>query len=91
MEDTSLQGKGYSYDVSTDYDKFCSATAFFSLYSEFLSFLYIAGLSYIIKRRIKHPTSDFFTINLSVHVLSICVSTVMTAIAGAVFGYGLSV
>lgn len=77
--------------VPTNIQRYCTASAFFSIFSEFLSFLYIACLSYMIKKRIFSSTSNFRKINIILHTISIIVAVVMILVAGIHFEFGLSV
>ena len=79
-------------DPSWDSDSgICRITGFFNLFFEFLCFLYIAFLSYIMKKMIVDPTCNFSVLTLVSHFVSCGMTLVMLVLVGVFFGFGLSV
>ncbi len=69
----------------------CKATGFLNLYTEFLSYFYIASLSYLMKKMVTSPTSNFYVITKILHIATISVATVIVVLGYFYFNYGLSV
>ncbi|MFS8160514.1 MAG: hypothetical protein ACMG6E_09990 [Candidatus Roizmanbacteria bacterium] len=69
----------------------CKATGFLNLYTEFLSYFYIASLSYLMKKMVTSPTSNFYIITKIQHIATISIATLIVVLGYFYLEYGLSV
>jgi hypothetical protein len=69
----------------------CSVTGGLNLFTEMVAFFYIVWFSYLVKRMVSSPTSNFQSLTLLAHVLTYLLATVFTVSIALTFGFGLSV
>ena len=56
-----------------------------------VAFLYIVWFSYLVKRMVSSPTSNFQALTALAHVITYLIATLFTIAIGFIFGFGLSV
>jgi hypothetical protein len=55
------------------------------------AFIYVVWFSYLMKRIVSNPTSNFRKLSIIVHITTILATVAFVLIAGFGFGFGLSV
>lgn len=61
------------------------------MFSEVVAFLYIVWFSYLVKKMVSSPTSNFQSLSLLAHVITFLMATVFSISIALTFGFGLSV
>ena len=69
----------------------CNITGIANIFSEMCAFVYIVWFSYLVKRMVTNPTSNFRVLTLLAHAVTITIAVSFVLIINFTLGFGLSV
>ena len=72
-------------------DKVCKVTGAFNIFAEIIAYLYTVWFSYLVKKMVTSPTSNFSKLSLIAHITSLLGALLGLLIISLTYGFGLTV